>query len=100
AREVGFALSAAVSTLGSTNFFYLFLKSHYIPRLLSQASVAVRHLCRPVVHSSWVHQSDPAQYTATAPYGILPILIAELSTGLWLLIEGINLPLPRQEQFT
>ena len=32
------------------------------------------------------------QYTANAPYGFLPILIAELSTGLWLLLVGIKIP--------
>ena len=35
AREVGFALSAGVSTVGSSIFFYLFLKSRYIPRILA-----------------------------------------------------------------
>jgi hypothetical protein len=32
------------------------------------------------------------QYTANAPYGFLPIPIAELSTGLWLLLVGIKIP--------
>jgi len=89
---VGFALSAAVSTLGSSIFFYLFLESHYIPRILALWGIFAALWFTAVGFLSLILP----QYTAAAPYGFLPILLAELSTGLWLLIVGIKIP-PRQE---
>jgi Domain of unknown function (DUF4386) len=83
---VGFQLSAAVSTLGSSIFFYLFLKSKYIPRILAAWGIFAALWFTAVGFVSLVLP----QYSASAPYGFLPIFIAELSTGLWLLIVGIK----------
>jgi hypothetical protein len=93
AVAVGFAISAAVSTLGSSIFFYLFLKSNYIPRILSVWGIFAALWFTVVGFGSLLLP----QYAASAPYGFLPILIAELSTGLWLLIIGIK-PQPMQEK--
>ncbi len=88
ANGVGFALSAAVSTLGSSIFFYLFFKSKYIPRILSAWGIFGALWFTAVGFVSLILP----QFAASAPYGFLPILIAELSTGLWLLIVGIKIP--------
>jgi hypothetical protein len=90
AVAVGFAVSAAVSTLGSSIFFYLFLKSNYIPRILSVWGIFAAVWFTVVGFASLLQP----QFAASTPYGFLPILIAELSTGLWLLIRGIK-PRPR-----
>ncbi len=88
ANGVAFEISAAVSTLGSSIFFYLFFKSNYIPRILSVWGIFAALWFTAV---GFVSLLLP-QYAASAPYGFLPILIAELSTGLWLLIVGIKIP--------
>ncbi|HEV2459828.1 MAG TPA: DUF4386 domain-containing protein, partial [Ktedonobacterales bacterium] len=88
ANAVGFALSAAVSTLGSSLFFYLFLKSKYIPSILAVWGIFGAVWFTAVGFLSLLLP----QLTDSALYGFLPILIAELSTGLWLLIVGIKLP--------
>jgi hypothetical protein len=88
ANGVGFELSAAVSTLGSSIFFYLFLKSRYIPRLLAGWGIFGALWFTAVGFVSLILP----QFDASAPYGFLPILIAELFTGLWLLIVGIKIP--------
>jgi hypothetical protein len=86
ANGVGFELSAAVSTLGSVIFFYLFLKSHYIPRLLAGWGIFGAVWFTAVGFLSLLLP----QVAASAPYGFLPILIAEVSTGLWLVSVGIK----------
>jgi len=83
----GFSVAAIFFCVGSTIFFYLFLRSGYIPRILAAWGVfaSVLYLLAFVV-----------SLIATQASGILiaissiPILIAELSTGLWLLIRGIR----------
>jgi hypothetical protein len=81
-------VSAIFFCVGSTIFFYLFLKSKYIPRVLSAWGIFAS-LVYAVV---WFVSLILPQYSATAvAYGSLPILIAELSTGLWLLIRGIKI---------
>ena len=85
---VGTQVSAIFFSLGSTIFFYVFLKSHYIPRILSAWGV----FASLVYVAVWFMSLILPQYSATAvAYGSVPILIAELFTGLWLLIVGIKL---------
>ena len=73
-------------SVGSTIFFSLFLRSGYIPRILSVlgifgslvfAAVGVANLVLP-------------QYSSVASVGYAPIAVAEISTGLWLLIRGVK----------
>ncbi len=80
------AFAAFVFTLGSTIFFFLFVKSHYIPRILAWLgllasvlafSACLSHLLRPAFH-------------AMTMYSWLPLLLAETSTGLWLLIKSVK----------
>jgi Domain of unknown function (DUF4386) len=91
---VGTAISAIFFTLGSTIFFYVFLKSNYIPRILSAWGI----FASLVYTTVWFVSLILPQYSATATtYGSLPILVAELSTGLWLLLLGIKVQ-PRSER--
>ncbi len=84
---VGTQVSAIFFSLGSTIFFYVFLKSNYIPKILSAWGV----FASLVYTTVWFVSLILPQYQAPATtYGSLPILIAELSTGLWLLIVGIK----------
>jgi hypothetical protein len=85
------AFAAFVFTIGSTIFFYLFVKSGYIPRVLAWwglfASVVAMGACL-------AHLLRPA-FPAMTMYAWLPMLLAETSTGLWLLIKSVdvkNLP--------
>jgi hypothetical protein len=82
-------VSAIFFSLGSTIYFYVFLKSKYIPRVLSAWGI----FASLVYAAVWFISLILPQASATAAaYGSVPILIAELSTGLWLLIRGIKLP--------
>jgi len=80
------AFGAFVFTIGSTIFFYLFAKSGYIPRVLSWwglfASVVAMAACL-------THLLRPA-FPAMTMYAWLPMLLAETSTGLWLLIKSVE----------
>jgi hypothetical protein len=79
---VGTEISAIFFSVGSTIFFYLFLKSNYIPRILSAWGI----FASLVYLTVWFISLILPQYSAKAvAYGSLPILIAELSTGLWLI---------------
>jgi hypothetical protein len=79
-------LSAFVFTIGSTIFFYLFVKSGYIPRVLAWwglfASVSAMGACL-------THLAHPA-FPAMTIYPWLPALVAETSTGLWLLVKSVK----------
>ena len=85
---VGTEVSAIFFSMGSTLFFYVFLKSNYIPRVLSAWGI----FASLVYLAVWFMRLILPQSSATATaYASLPILIAELSTGLWLLINGIKI---------
>jgi hypothetical protein len=89
---VGTEISAIFFSVGSTIFFYVFLKSHYIPRILSAWGI----FTSLIYLAFWFMSLVLPQYSAiVVPYASVPILTAELSTGLWLLIVGIKLP-PRK----
>jgi len=84
---VGTEVSAIFFSVGSTIFFSAFLKSRYIPRILSTWGI----FASLVYAAVWFVSLILPQYSATAAaYGSLPILIAELSTGVWLLIKGVD----------
>jgi Domain of unknown function (DUF4386) len=82
-------VSAISFCFGSAIFFYLLLKSRYIPWILSAWGVFASLLYL----TFWFGSLIVPKYSATtAVYGSLPILIAELSTAFWLLIAGIRMP--------
>lgn len=78
--------AAFVFTIGSTIFFYLFVTSGYIPRMLSwwglfssvlALSACVAHLFRPA-------------FPSMTMYAWTPMLLAESSTGLWLFVKSVR----------
>src|SRR5712692_3878913 len=88
-RQAGFAsynIGAMCFSIGSIIFFYLFLKSRYIPRILSAfgvfASVIVTILC----FGSLIFP----EYAATLQYGWAPMAIAEVTTGFWLMLFAVK----------
>lgn len=89
--ELSHGISSDVAALffsvGSSIFFYLFLRSNLIPRLLSAWGLFASLAYAVVWLISLV--APPAAGTAQL-VGSLPILIAELSTGFWLLTRGIS----------
>ncbi len=82
-------VSAIFFTAGSTIFFYVFLKSGYIPRILSAWGIFAS-LGYMVVW--FIDLILPNHSGLVMIVGSLPILIAEVATALWLLIAGINNP--------
>jgi hypothetical protein len=82
------AFGSFVFTIGSTIFFYLFVKSGYIPRVLAWlgllASVIAMAACL-------VHFARPS-FPAMAMYAWIPMLLAETSTGSWLLVKSVQEP--------
>jgi hypothetical protein len=84
---VGTEVSAIFFSMGSTIFFYLFLRSKCIPRVVSAWGVFASLVYAAYWFASLIL---PRESSAATVYASLPILIAELSTGLWLLIMGIK----------
>ena len=80
------AFAAFVFTIGSTIFFYLFVKSGYIPRVLAWWGVFASALA---MVACLVHLLRPS-FPAMTMYLWIPMLLAETSTGLWLLIKSVK----------
>ncbi len=87
-RNAGLAaynIAAIFFSIGSFLFFYLFFKARYIPRMLSAfgvfASVAVMVSC----FASLIFP----EYAATFQYGWAPMAIAEVITGVWLMLFAV-----------
>jgi hypothetical protein len=87
ASDVGSNVSVVFFSVGSAIFFYLFLKSAYIPRALAMWGVIGSLLCMAAFVGNLVL---PQSSEWLMGLGGLPIGIAELAVGLWLLIRGIN----------
>jgi len=85
----GGAVSAIFFCAGSTIFFYVFLKSGYIPRILSAWGIFASLVYLVVWFTDLILPNHPGLVTIL---GSLPILVAEVSTALWLLIAGIRDP--------
>jgi len=79
-------MCAIFFSIGSILFFYLFFKSRYIPRILSAfgvfASVSVTITC----FSSLIFP----EYAAKLQYGWLPMALAEVTTGIWLMLFAVK----------
>lgn len=82
--NVGFACLS----LGSTLFFYLFFRSRYIPRALAGFGVLASLLLGV---STFAVVLIPARMAGLEMIAMAPLGIAEVTTGLWLLIAGVNL---------
>jgi len=87
ASSVGINISVIFFSVGSTIFFYLFLRSNYIPRFLALWGVIGSQICMAAFVGNLLL---PQSSDALLGIGGLPIGIAEPVLGLWLLIRGIN----------
>jgi hypothetical protein len=83
------AVSAIFFCAGSTIFFYVFLKSGYIPRLLSAWGIFASLVYLVVWFTNLIVPNHPGLVDVL---GALPILVAEVATALWLLIPGVRDP--------
>lgn len=84
---IGTDISVVFFSAGSTIFFYLFLKSDYIPRVLATWGLAGSLLCLVAFAGNLVltQSSDLLLGLGTVPIGI-----AEPVVGLWLVTRGIK----------
>jgi hypothetical protein len=80
------AFAAFVFTIGSTFFFYLFVKSAYIPRILGWLGLFASVLA---LSACLTHLLRPA-FPAMTMYAWFPMLLAETSTGLWLVVNSVK----------
>ena len=80
-------VAAIFFSTGSTIFFWIFLKSRYLPRLLPAWGVFASALYLAYWIASLLAPDLPGAVTIAAS---LPILVAEVTTGLWLLIAGVR----------
>ena len=83
---VGMQVDAITFSLGSTLFFLVLLRSAYIPRILSAWGVFASMLYLAVELLSLILPQAAIVVTVAT----LPVLIAEIMTGGWLLIAGIS----------
>ena len=79
-------VAAIFFSVGSTVFFYLLLRSRYIPRVLAGVGL-VGSACYAAM---WVARLIWPEVSWIAPIASVPILIAEVLGGLWLLFKAID----------
>jgi len=84
----GTDVSVVCFSIGSAIFFYLFLRSGYIPRALAFWGLLGSLLCTIAFSGSLL---APQSSDLLRGIGALPIGIAEPVVGLWLLIRGIRI---------
>jgi len=96
-RTAGFAvynISAIFFSIGSILFCYLFFKSRYIPRILSAFGVAASVVVTIMCFGSLIFP----EHAATLQYGWAPMAIAEVTTGLWLMLFAVKSQAPSDQQ--
>ena len=84
----GTNVSVVFFSVGSALFFYLFLRSAYIPRILAMWGLLGSVFCLAAFAANLLL---PQPSELLLGVGALPIGIAEPVVGLWLLIRGIDL---------
>jgi hypothetical protein len=87
-------VAAVFFSVGSTVFFYLFLRARYIPRLLAAVGL-FGSVCYAAL---WVGRLLVPDVSWLVPFASVPILIAEVVGGLWLLLRSIDVGHVRQAQ--
>lgn len=83
----GSYVAAIFFSVGSTIFFYLFLRSAYIPRIIAGCGLFASPLFMLAFLGSLIAPYYSGLFLVV---GSIPILVAEVSTGLWLLTKGIS----------
>lgn len=71
---------------GSTLFFLLFLRSRYLPGALARFGIAGTAVLVPMSAVMFVYP----QYIAQLKLVLLPGLVAEVATAIWLLVKGLR----------
>jgi hypothetical protein len=82
----GFNIAGIFFCIGSILFFYLFLQSNYIPKYLS----AFGFMASLLVAVSTFAMLILPQPSRLVQLGWLPIAVAEIVVGIWLLCKGVN----------
>ncbi len=96
-RNAGFAaynISAIFFSIGSILFCYLFFKSKYIPRILSAFGVFASFVVTIMCFGSLIFP----EHAATLQYGWAPMAIAEVTTGIWLMLFAVKTHAPSDQQ--
>jgi hypothetical protein len=87
ATGTGFHVAMTFLGVGSTIFFYLFYRSHYVPRLLAGWGIFAS-LVMIIVSLATLMVPE---YSKSLQYGWGPMGIAELATAFWLMLRGIRI---------
>ena len=88
-RDAGFAsynITAIFFSIGSILFFYLFFKSRYIPRIQSVFGVFASVIVTIICFGSLIFP----EHAAMLQYGWAPMAIAEVTTGIWLMLFAVK----------
>lgn len=86
---VGFNVSLVYFSMGSMIFFYLLLKSRFIPRILSALGMLASGHITIVAFANLIVPSRAVGLSFGWEWA--PMFVAEIATGLWLLVAGPNL---------
>jgi hypothetical protein len=87
------SVDALIFTIGSTLFFYVFVRSASIPKVLGWLGLAASIIAFAACTTHLVRPNIPA--VSGAPW--IPMLLAELSTGGWLLFRAVrSAPIPSE----
>jgi NADH:ubiquinone oxidoreductase subunit K len=86
ANTVGFYISAILFSIGSLIFFYLFFKSAYIPQIISIFGIFASVMVTLVGFAMLISPN----LAGVIQFGWLPMIIAEIATGVWLLFKGLR----------
>jgi hypothetical protein len=81
-----FNIGAIFFGMGSSFFFYLFFNSTYIPKALSVLGLFACLLVPIICFGSLISP----QHAKVLQFGWLPMALAEISAGLWLLVKSVN----------
>lgn len=82
------SFAAFAFTIASTIFFFLFVKSSYLPRVLAWWGLFASVVALAVCLAHLVRPAFPAM--TMLPW--IPMLLAETSTGLWLMVRSVKVP--------
>jgi hypothetical protein len=88
-RQAGVAsvnIAVLFFSIGSLLFFYLFFKSRYIPRIQSAFGVFASVIVIIMCFGNLVFP----EYAGTLQYGWAPMAIAEVTTGVWLMLFAVK----------
>jgi len=86
AYTIGFNISSILFSIGSLIFFYLFFKSKYIPETLSIFGIFSSVIVTIVGFAMLVFPS----YSGVIQFGWIPMFIAEITLGFWLIFKGLR----------